>query len=125
VPIRLFILAEVRLDREGLEQILGSEDPFTVVGGAPSPTVAIPLIWRSRPDVVLVDLATEGLTVARLRLEAPEAKLAALAIREVDTEVIARAQAGMAGYVSRQASLADLSATIRGAAAGELVYPPR
>jgi DNA-binding NarL/FixJ family response regulator len=76
--------------------------------------------------VVLVDLATEGLTVARaLRLEAPEARLVALAIREVETEVIAWAEAGMAGYVSRQASLADLSATIRRAAVGELVCPPK
>src|SRR5512132_4419069 len=84
-PIRLFILAEVRLYREGLEQILGSEDPFVIVGGAPS---------------------------------------LAVAIREVDTEVIAWAEAGMAGYVSRQASLADLSATIRRAAVCEFVCPP-
>ena len=125
-PIRLFILAEVRLYREGLEQILGSEDPFTVVGGAPSLTAAIPLIRRSRPHVVLVDLAAEGLMVARaLRLEAPEARLVALAIHEVETEVIAWAEAGIAGYVSRQASLADLSATIRRAAVGEFVCPPQ
>jgi two-component system nitrate/nitrite response regulator NarL len=125
-PIRLFILAEVRLYREGLELILGGEDPFTVVGGAPSLAAAIPLVRRSRPDVVLVDLAGDGLTVARtLRAELPEAKLVALAIREVEDEVIAWAEAGMAGYVSRQASLADLSATIRRAAVGELVCPPQ
>jgi two-component system nitrate/nitrite response regulator NarL len=125
-PIRLFILAEVRLYREGLELILGREDTFRVVGGAPSLGPAMPLIRRSRPDIVLLDLASEGLTVARtLRLELPETKLVALAIREVDDEVIAWAEAGMAGYVSRQASLTDLSATIRRAAVGELVCPPQ
>jgi two-component system nitrate/nitrite response regulator NarL len=124
--IRIFIIAEVRLYREGLEQILDHEEPFQVVGAAPSLGAAVALLRRARPDVVLLDLAGDGPTAARvLRLELPEAKLVALAIREVDAEVLAWAEAGMAGYVSREASLTELSATIRRAAAGELLCPPR
>jgi two-component system, NarL family, nitrate/nitrite response regulator NarL len=125
-PILIFIIAEVRLYREGLEQILDQEKPFRVVGAAPSLGAALPLLRRMPPNVVLLDLAAEGPTAARaLRHEFPEAKLVALAIREVEAEVLAWAEAGMAGYVSREASLGEVSATIRRAAAGELVCPPR
>jgi two-component system nitrate/nitrite response regulator NarL len=125
-PIRVFLIAEVRLYREGLEQILGREEPFDVVGASPSLAAAIPLLRRMAPDVVLLDLAADGPTAARLlRQELPEARLVALAIREVEAEVLAWAEAGMAGYVSREASLAEVSATIRRAVAGELVCPPR
>jgi DNA-binding NarL/FixJ family response regulator len=125
-PIRVFIIAEVRLYREGLEQILGQEEPFHVVGASPSLGAAVALLRRTLPDVVLLDLAAEGPTAARLlHRELPEAKLIALAIREVEAEVLAWAEAGMAGYVSREASLAEVSATIRRAAAGELICPPR
>jgi DNA-binding NarL/FixJ family response regulator len=125
--IRVHIVAEVRLYREGLERVLAKEDGLLMVGSSASAPDAIAAISAGTPDVVLLDLGLpEGLEAARaIRIEFPETKVVALAIQEVEEDVIAWAEVGMAGYVNRDASLADLVATIHRAFLGEMLFPPQ
>src|SRR5262245_1077492 len=110
----------------GLQQILARQPDIQVTGAASSGAEAVTDARRQHPDVVLLDLTlSEGLAAARtLRRELPGVRVVALAVREAGEDVIAWAEVGMAGYVPRDASLADLVATIGRASRGEIVFPP-
>lgn len=125
--IRVLIISAIRLYRDGLAQVLGRDDRVQVFG-------AFDTIERSmqqrpesgRPDVVLLD-TTDPDALKDMRLvsaEFPGAKVVALGVARDDGDVIACAEAGIAGYVFRDASIDELFATVESAARGELRCSP-
>lgn len=123
---RIFIAARVRLYREGLAEILGREQQIDVIGMAGDPTDTLVRVHELKPDVVLVDPAiSDGMDVIR-ELAEPAAGVIVIAIASPESEagLIACAEAGVAGFVSREDSLGDLVATLRSAEAGELLCSP-
>jgi two-component system, NarL family, nitrate/nitrite response regulator NarL len=125
--IRIFICAAIRLYRDGLAQVLASIDRIQVVGMAAAPGEAADQLRRLDVDVLLVDTAAVDAFSAlpRLRAAAPGAKVIALAVPELANEVLIRAEAGMEGYVTYDASIADLISTLEGVHRGELICSPR
>jgi two-component system, NarL family, nitrate/nitrite response regulator NarL len=125
--ISTFICAAIRLYRDGLAQILASTDRIQVVGTAAGAAEAADQLRRLEVDVLLIDVAAVDAfsAVPRLRAAAPEAKLIALAVPELAEEVLSRAEAGMEGYVTYDASIADLTSEIEGVHRGELICSPR
>ncbi|HJP64957.1 MAG TPA: response regulator transcription factor, partial [Actinomycetota bacterium] len=101
--IRVFVVSDVTLYREGLESMLGREPALDVVGSASAVHDAISAISIAAPDVVLLDTDMEGgVEAAReLRTAKPEVKLIALSLLEAEREVIPWAEAGIAAYVTR------------------------
>ena len=124
--IRVFICAAIRLYRDGLAQILASAGRIQVVGTAAAPAEAADQLRRLDVDVLLVDIAVVDAFSAlpRLRAAAPEAKVIALAVQELANEVLSRAEAGMEGYVTYDASIADLISALEGVHRGELMCSP-
>jgi len=122
----VLIVTDIRLYREGLAHILRREHGVGVVATV-SAAEALRAVADSRPAVALVDMATDGAlrTIRALALGAPELKIVALAVQEAEGEVIACAEAGISGLVSRDASLDDLVETISSVARGEMVCSPR
>jgi len=98
-----------------------------VVGTAAAPAEATDQLRRLDVEVLLVDIAAVDVFSAlpRLRAAAPEAKVVALAVRELPDEVIIRAEAGMEGYVTCDASIVDLISAVEGVHRGELICSPR
>jgi len=123
----VFIVAEVRLYREGLAESLSTCPRLSVVGIGASREDACERVPQLGPDVVLVDVATrESLTLIRdLRADALRCKVLAFAVDEVGADIIECAEAGAAGYVTADASVDDLVAAIEGIARAELVCSPR
>src|SRR5918994_1332624 len=123
---RVLILAEIRLDREGLARLLGSDERFDVVGVAASLEEALTALEDVRPDIVLVDMATRGGADAVRALVAavPRVKVVALALAEVERDVISLAEAGASGYVEREGSMEDLVAVIESVSLGEALCSP-
>ena len=80
-----------------------------------------------RPDVVLIDQAmSESLAVIRaIRLISPDTKIVALAVPEMDQHVVACAEAGVAGYVRREAGMPELVETLQSVGRGELLCSPK
>ena len=80
-----------------------------------------------RPDVVLLDSALPNSleSVRAIRRQAGEVKVVALGLPEFDGAIIQCAEAGVAGYVTREGSRAELVATIRSVARGEALCSPR
>jgi two-component system nitrate/nitrite response regulator NarL len=117
-------VSEVRLYREGLVLLLARDPQIDVIGTAATHRQAGQLLDRT-PDVVLLDTPLENAEVALAGLGAPARKVVVLGVTEQEADVIAWAEAGATGYVSREASREDLRAALAAAAAGETIASPR
>jgi two-component system nitrate/nitrite response regulator NarL len=124
---RLIIVAEIRFYREGLSLFFADRGEVQVAGAAADIATAVDLAERGCFDVALVDLTTSGATdaVKALRAAAPGSGIVALGIREDEAEVIALAEAGVDGFVSRDSSLEELARAVERAARGETQCSPR
>lgn len=122
MAIRVLIVGDIRLYREGLERVLREMELITVVGTASGREEATQRVQALNPDVVLLDMAMSEAHVAVQEIThiAPDMKVVALTVPEIDSEVIACAEAGVVGYVTRDGSLNDVIQSIEAAAKGEL-----
>lgn len=126
--IDVVVLVAVRLYRDGIVDALRRDPRFRVVGSAASLRTAREQLQSlaSAPHVALVDLdLPEGPAVARALREAwPTLSIVALAVREADEEVVAWAEAGVSGLVSREATLAELLDAVDAAVNDEVLCSP-
>lgn len=125
-PPRVFILSDVRLLCDGLSLALARQSSIIVLGVADlatSPTTIAAL----QPDVLLLDVAMPGGLDALLplRLLLPAMKVVAIAVAEVEQELVGCAAAGVSGFVPRHGSVDDVVAAVHGALKGELACSPR
>ena len=121
--IRVVIVSDVRLYREGLAHILAAEPRLTVVGSAADVQTALRVTAQHAPDVALVDMvmAQRVAAVRGLTATAPAVKIVALGVREIEQDLLVCAEAGVDGYVPRAASVQDLVTALEGVGRGELV----
>ena len=124
---RVFIVVGIRLYREGLAQLLGTQEGFTVVGMESNGRMAAAQIEQLTPDVALVDMGIPDLDAITGALAAQSSRIpmVAMGIADSDSEVLDCAERGAAGYVTRDASVEELAGTIQRAAKGELNCSPR
>lgn len=125
--ISVFIIADIRLYREGLADCLAREQDMEVVATAADRSDAVERVGDLVPDVALLDMAMleSAATVRAIARSVPDVRVVGLAVPETEPHVIACAEAGIAGYVPREGSLADLVASVRAAARGEAVCSPQ
>lgn len=125
-PLRVAVATDVCVYGEGLAATLSSRPETEVVATAGSLAEALELLLRARPDVLLLDLALPGAgeVVRAARDARPETKVVALAISDTEQGVLACAEAGVWGYVARDASVDDLVGRLLAVARGELTCAP-
>ena len=123
----VFIVADVRIYRDGLAESLSTLPQLTVLGTSAGRADARERVRQLRPDVVLIDVATrESLElIGDLRGGLVDSKVLALAVEESAPDIIQCAEAGAAGYVSAEASMAELVRAIERITDGELICPPQ
>lgn len=126
MQVRLLILGEVGLYREALAGSLGRDERFEVVAVAAGVEEALAALERVEADVLLVDARVPDGTdaVRALAAAAPQVKLVALAVPEVEGEVIAFAEAGASAYVTPDGSMEDLASVVEGVERGEVLCSP-
>jgi DNA-binding NarL/FixJ family response regulator len=125
--IRVAIVADTRLYREGLAQVLSRDSCITVVATAARQDEALTSLSDLHVDVILADMAMpESRAALRAIVERlPQARVVALGVVEENDDVLGCAEAGVAGYVPREASLGDLKRVIESVARGETICSPR
>lgn len=123
---RVFILSDFGILCEGLVLALAQQPSVMVVGASAAP-ISPGEIAGLCPDVLILDTATAcGLDISvALRQLLPDIRIVAIAVGEVEDEVIACAKAGVVGFVSREGSTQDVATAIHCAVRGEFVCPPR
>ena len=126
--IRVLIVSDVRLFRDGLALVLGREsDEIASIGQASDVATAAAAVRETEPDVVLLDgaMADAAWAVAELTAADRDARVVVLSVRENELEVIEYAEAGVAGYVTRDADAAVLCQTIEAVDRGETLCSPQ
>jgi DNA-binding NarL/FixJ family response regulator len=120
--MRVYVVDDEPLIREGLRHMLGAEDGIEVVGEAATARDAFAGIERTRPEVVLMDLDLPGMdgaaAVRDLRVRAPEARVLVLTIHDRLRDALDALAAGAIGFALKTEPLAALVGAIRQVAAG-------
>jgi len=122
----VLIVSDLRLLRDGLVLSL-SQQPSLAVAGSADLTVSPTDIAAARPDVVLLDVGAPGAleTLFVVRQALPDLRIVAIAASDIEQEVVACAEAGVSGFVSRDGSIQDLVTAVHCAMRNELVCSPR
>src|SRR3989442_1901231 len=107
--------------------MLKRESKFAVLDTAGDARTAIECAQARRPDLVLIDRATADSfhVIQAIVRHTPDVHVVALGMPDSEADLIRCAEAGVAGYVSRDASLAELGDTLECAVRGELRCTPR
>jgi len=122
---RVLLVAEVRLFREGLARALVAQGEFQQIETAAA-NEALALLSMWLPNLVLADSATVRKTDLVPRAAAVGTPVVVFAVAEEDeAEVLACAEAGVAGFVARDATLEELTATLQTALRGDVRCSPR
>lgn len=120
MSVRLGIVDDHGLVREGLRRILDAQPDLEVVGEAADVTEALTLAAEKRPDVMLVDLTLDdgdGVTLVRqLRERHPSLRVVVVTMHQHPETVRQAFLAGAAGYVIKGAASAELLTAIRAVA---------
>jgi DNA-binding NarL/FixJ family response regulator len=125
-PIRILIVDDHAMVRFALTEAIQRHSDLTLVGEAQNGRSAVALYRKLRPDVVTMDFKLPDQdgdqVVAEIRAEFPEARVVLLSIFE-NSECIWRAtQAGVLGYVSKAAKVAEVILAIRSIAVGKTYF---
>jgi len=127
-PIRILLVDDHALMREGVRMLLDKQDDITVVGEASEGVEALRKSAELEPDIVVMDLSMPAMDGARatekLKELAPSIKVIALT-RHVDQGYLHHAmRAGAKGYVVKKAAADELLTAIRTVARGEPYIDP-
>jgi DNA-binding NarL/FixJ family response regulator len=119
-PIRIGVVDDHALVREGLRLILDAQPDMEVVGEASDSAGALAMAALHKPRIMLVDLTldgSDGVTLVRdLAIQHPRIRLIALTMHHDEETVRQAFLAGVAGYVVKGAASADLVTALRAVA---------
>jgi DNA-binding NarL/FixJ family response regulator len=127
-PVRVLAADDQRVVREGLAMLLGLLPGVEVVGTAADGEEALALAAELRPDVVLMDLRmprVDGVEATRrLRAACPSVSVVVLTTYADDRSVIQALQAGAVGYLTKDASAAEIRQALQRVTSGQAAIDP-
>ena len=126
--IKLLLVDDHPLVRDGLKARLDATGHLHVVGEAGSGEEALELAEQLHPDLVLVDVSMKGMNgiefTLRLRERLPEMKVMVLSMYDKAEYVVSAVRAGASGYVLKDTPVVDIIAAIETIAAGGNHFDP-
>lgn len=127
-PIRLLIVDDHPVVRDGLRGMLGSQPDFQVLGEAGDGAEAVRLTESLQPDVVLMDLRmpqVDGVSATgQIRSRWPQIHVLVLTTYDTDADILRAIEAGATGYLLKDAGREELFQAVRTAAGGYSYLSP-
>jgi DNA-binding NarL/FixJ family response regulator len=127
-PVTVVVADDQSAVREGLVLLLGTLPGITVAGEAADGNAAVELVATVKPQVVLMDLnmpGCDGVTAtARITAEHPGTRVVVLTTYADDESIIGALQAGALGYLTKEATRAEIGRAVHAAAAGQAILDP-
>lgn len=129
MPIRVLIVDDHSVVRQGLRMFLQIDETLQVVGEAEDGEEAVRLARELKPDIVLMDLlmpVMDGIeATAIIRKELPDTEVLALTSVSTDQMIIGALRAGAIGYILKETGGEDLRHAIVAAASGQVLLSPQ
>jgi DNA-binding NarL/FixJ family response regulator len=125
-PVRLFVVDDHTLFRDGLRALFNSIEDIEVVGEAASGEQAVEQVSRLEPDIVLMDIQIPGLNgieaTRQIVAGQPEIGVIVVTMLEDNDSLFAAMRAGARGYVLKGADQDEMLRAIRSVASGEALF---
>jgi DNA-binding NarL/FixJ family response regulator len=126
--IKLLIVDDHPVVRDGLRGMFAGDDRFAVVGEAGNGDEALAVAARALPDVVLMDLRMPGMdgvtTIRTLKQRGSTARVLVLTTYDTDSDVLPAIKAGATGYLLKDTPREELFRAVAAAHRGESVLSP-
>jgi DNA-binding NarL/FixJ family response regulator len=126
MPLKILVADDHRLMLEALRQAFEDVGDMTIVAQTDSGAQVLPLVERTNPDIVLLDLrmpATDGLTcIDRIKARFPDVKMVVLSAFDDAEHVQAALRHGASAFISKRIAPPDLPAAVRQVAQGTVHY---
>ena len=127
-PVTVVVADDQSAVREGLVLLLGTLPGIAVVGQAEDGETAVDAVATTNPQVVLMDLnmpRCDGVQATRrIRADHPQTQVVVLTTYSDDESIISALQAGALGYLTKDATRAEIGRAVQAAAAGQAVLDP-
>jgi len=128
LSIRVLVVEDHNVVRQGLVALLNVADGLEVVGEAADGVEAIAQFRKHQPDITLVDLRLPRLSgvevIERIRMETPTARFIVLTTYDGDEDIYRALQAGARAYLLKGMTSEELIATIHSVHLGKSYIPP-
>lgn len=129
MTIRILLVDDHSVVRQGLKMFLGLDPDLEVVGEASNGVEGIEQVQKFQPDVVLMDLlmpVMDGITaIQQIRKDFPDTEVIALTSVLEDEKVIGAIKAGAIGYLLKDTQADELCRAIKAAANGQVQLSPQ
>lgn len=126
--LKILVVDDHQLLREGLKKILALEEDFEVIGCADNGESALAMLKKTKPDIILMDVnmpKMNGIDATfKIKQLYPAIKIIALTIHEDEEYVFELIRAGVSGYVLKDISADELIDTIKRVNKGESIIAP-
>jgi NarL family two-component system response regulator LiaR len=129
MTIRVMLVDDHSVVRQGLKMFLSLDPELEIVGEAPNGAEAVRLTGELQPDVVLMDLLMPGMNgitaTGIIRRQWPDVEVVALTSVLEDISVVEAIRTGAIGYLLKDTEADELCRAIKAAAAGQIQISPQ
>jgi DNA-binding NarL/FixJ family response regulator len=128
MPIRILVVDDHSVVRQGIISLLEDEEDIVIAGEASDGDEVWGLVEATKPDVILLDLTMPRVSgmevIGQIVPEFPDARILVFSMHNNPDYMISSARNGASGYLQKDTSRDEMLQAIRSIAKGELYYPP-